>query len=75
LLRGFTATSKNTSGNSYYGLAIGFTVVACAYAVGAVSGAAFNHAGGAGISVMGLSFISNIWIHFAANFLGMLSQQ
>jgi len=65
-----TATSKNTEGNSYYGLAIGFIVVAGAYAVGPVSGAAFNPAVAVGISVMGLSVVSNIWIYFAANFVG-----
>ncbi len=36
------ATSKNTSGNSFYGLAIGFTVLVGAYSVGAVSGGALN---------------------------------
>jgi len=36
------ATSKDTAGNSNYGLAIGFTVAAGAYAVGSVSGGAFN---------------------------------
>jgi len=65
-----TATSKSTEGNSYYGLAIGFTVLAGAYAVGPVSGAAFNPAVAIGISVMGLSAISNIWIYLAANFVG-----
>lgn len=65
-----TATSKNTAGNSYYGLAIGFTVVAGAYAVGAVSGAAFNPAVAIGITVMGLSAVSNIWIFLVANFIG-----
>ena len=38
------ATSKNTSGNSYFGLAIGFTVLVGAYAVGSISGGAFNPA-------------------------------
>ena len=65
-----TGTSKNTDGNSFNGLAIGFTVVAGAYAVGPVSGAAFNPAVAVGISVMGLSVVSNIWIYFAANFVG-----
>src|SRR3954453_13872274 len=37
-----TATARATAGNSYFGLAIGFTVVAGAFAVGNVSGAAFN---------------------------------
>jgi aquaporin Z len=39
-----TATSKGTDGNSYYGLAIGFTLVAGIYSVGAISGGAFNPA-------------------------------
>ena len=42
------ATSKRTEGNSYYGLAIGFTVMAGAYAVGGVSGGVFNPAVAAG---------------------------
>ena len=64
------ATSKNTSGNSYYGFAIGFTVLVGAYAVGPISGGAFNPSVALGISVMGLSAYSNIWIFFVANFLG-----
>lgn len=64
------ATSKHTSGNSYYGLAIGFTVLVGAYAVGPISGGAFNPAVALGISVMGLSAFSNIWIFLVANFLG-----
>jgi len=35
-------TSAGTEGNSFYGLAIGFTVATGAFAVGAVSGGAFN---------------------------------
>lgn len=64
------ATSKNTSGNSYFGLAIGFTVLTGAYAVGSVSGGAFNPAVAVGIIVMGLTEISNIWIFLVGNFLG-----
>ena len=64
------ATSKKTEGNSYYGLAIGFTVLVGAYAVGAVSGGAFNPAVAVGISVMGLSLFTNIWIFLVANFAG-----
>ena len=65
-----TATSKKTAGNSYYGLAIGFTVLAGAYAVGAVSGGAFNPAVAVGITVMGLSAFNNLWIFLVANFVG-----
>jgi aquaporin Z len=64
------ATSKNTSGNSYFGLAIGFTVLVGAYAVGSISGGAFNPAVAVGIIIMGLMDISSIWVFLIANFLG-----
>ncbi len=64
------ATAKKTSGNSYFGLAIGFTVLAGAYAVGAVSGGAFNPAVAVGITVLGLSSIGHIWIFLVGNFAG-----
>jgi aquaporin Z len=65
-----TATSKKNAGNSYYGLAIGFTVTAGAYAGGAISGGAYNPAVACGISTMGLSAWSNIWIFLVGNFAG-----
>jgi aquaporin Z len=40
------ATAKATQGNSYFGLAIGFTVMAGAFAMGGISGGAFNPAVG-----------------------------
>ena len=64
------ATAKATEGNSYYGLAIGFTVLAGAFAVGGISGGVFNPAVAVGITVMGLSKAANIWVYLAANFLG-----
>ena len=64
------ATAKGTAGNSFYGLAIGFTVLTGAFAVGDISGGAFNPAVAVGISVLGLSSWSNIWIFLVANFLG-----
>jgi aquaporin Z len=64
------ATSKGTSGNSTYGLAIGFTVLVGAFSVGNISGGAFNPAVAAGISVMGLSSWPNIWIYLVADFAG-----
>jgi|SRR5579862_6455477 len=66
------ATAKGTKGNSFYGWAIGFTVLIGAYAVGSVSGAAFNPAVAVGITIMQLSMWANIWIFFAANLLGGL---
>lgn len=48
------ATSADHPNNSFYGLAIGFTVAAGAIAVGGISGAAFNPAVLFGGMVMGL---------------------
>ena len=62
-----TATSKATEGNSYYGLAIGSTVVVAAFAVGDISGGAFNPAVAVGVSIMGLSAWSALWLFFVAN--------
>ena len=65
-----SATSKDNNGNSFYGLAIGFTVLAGAFAVGGVVSAAFNPAVAAGISSMGLVSWSRLWIYIVANFSG-----
>jgi aquaporin Z len=62
------ATAKSTAGNSFYGLAIGFTVVAMAFALGGISGGAFNPAVAVGITVMGLAKVANLWIYLVANF-------
>lgn len=64
------ATTKATAGNSYYGWAVGITVLAGAYAVGAISSAAFNPAVALGITILNLSHWSNLWIFFVANLLG-----
>jgi aquaporin Z len=62
------ATTRATSGNSFYGLAIGFTVLAGAYAMGPVSGAAFNPAVVVGVTLLGLFTAGNLWIYLIANF-------
>ena len=62
------ATATGTANNSFYGLAIGFTVMAGAYAVGNISGGVFNPAVALGVSIMGLSAWANIWIYLVANF-------
>lgn len=64
------ATARGTQGNSFYGLAIGFTVVAGAYSVGGISGAAFNPAVAVGAMVTGLLEWSNVWIYLIADLLG-----
>jgi len=65
-----TATARGTEGNSFYGLAIGFTVLAGALAVGGISGAAFNPAIALGAMVTGLLEWSKIWIYLIADLLG-----
>jgi len=64
------ATNPKTDGNSYFGLAIGFTLAVGIYAAGGVSGGAFNPAVAIGITLMGLSKVSSLWIFLAANFAG-----
>jgi aquaporin Z len=64
------ATSKDHPNNSFYGLAIGFTVMAGAIAVGGISGGAFNPAVGLGAVVAGLASVSVIWIYVVATLAG-----
>ncbi len=61
-----SATAKGTEGNSFYGLAIGFTVVVGAFAVGPVSGGAFNPAVGVGATVMGLATLPKLLVYLIA---------
>jgi aquaporin Z len=64
------ATAKGTEGNSFYGLAIGFTVMTGAFAVGGISGGAFNPAVALGATVLGAFKWSHIWIYLVADLLG-----
>jgi len=48
------ATHRKNAGNSYFGLAIGFTVLASAVAIGPVTGAALNPAVGIGPALSAL---------------------
>jgi aquaporin Z len=57
------ATSKHQVGNSFFGLAIGFTVLAGAFAVGGISGGAFNPAVSLGAAVAGLFAWSTLWVY------------
>jgi aquaporin Z len=65
-----SATAKANMGNSFYGLAIGMTVMTGAFAVGHISGGAFNPAVALGVVVMKLVNVSDIWIHILGDFLG-----
>jgi aquaporin Z len=63
------ATSKSHPDNWFYGLAIGFTVVAGAFAVGAISGGAFNPAVTFGAAVMGMFAWSTLWVYLLAQLI------
>jgi aquaporin Z len=67
-----SATAKGTAGNSFYGLAIGMTVMAGAFAVGSISGGAFNPAVAVGVAVMKLVSFSQIWVHIIGDLAGGL---
>jgi aquaporin Z len=60
------ATSKDHPENSFYGLAIGFTVVAGAVAVGGISGGAFNPAVTIGAAVMHMFAWPTLWVYLVA---------
>jgi aquaporin Z len=64
------STAKDTENNSFFGLAIGFTLATGALAVGSLSGGAFNPAVALGASVLGLFSWSHIWIYLIAEFAG-----
>jgi aquaporin Z len=64
------ATAKATDGNSFFGLAIGFTLAAGAFAVGGISGGAFNPAVALGASVLGIFSWGHYWIYVVASVLG-----
>jgi aquaporin Z len=68
------ATTRAGEGNSYFGLAIGFTVAAGAFAGGPVSGGAFNPAVGLGPAIvtalLGSDPVSHVWLYVVGPLLG-----
>jgi aquaporin Z len=60
------ATAKGTEGNSFYGWAIGFTVLVGALTVGGITGGAFNPAVAIGGAFMNIFAWGNIWIYLLA---------
>jgi aquaporin Z len=69
-----SATAPQTTGNSFYGLAIGFTVTAGAFAGGPISGGAFKPAVGAGPILAAALFdgasVGNLWLYLVGPFAG-----
>jgi aquaporin Z len=69
-----SAASAKTHGNSFYGLAIGFTIVVAAFAGGPLSGGAFNPAVGVGPIVVhaliGGGSAGNLWLYIVGPLAG-----
>ncbi len=66
-----TATTKNNANNSYYGLAIGFTVLTGAFAVGgSLCAGAFNPAVAVGVSMLGIITVKFALLTILSNLIG-----
>ena len=69
-----TATHAAVKGNSFYGLAIGFTIVVAAFAGGPISGGAFNPAVGIGPilidTFMGGGSMQHLWLYIVGPLAG-----
>lgn len=72
-----TATVAKTAGNSYFGLAIGMTVLVGAFAGGPISGGAFNPAVGLGPmavqSLIGSGSFGHFWLYVVGPLAGGLA--
>jgi aquaporin Z len=68
------ATASKTAGNSFYGLAIGFTVMVGAFAGGGISGGAFNPAVGVGPNIartmLGAGTLGHVWLYVVGPAIG-----
>ena len=72
------ATNPKTEGNSYYGLAIGFTIMAAAFAGGKISGGVYNPAVGTGPILVDAiigegNTLSNLWYYLVGPIVGAIS--
>ena len=63
------ATDDDTQWNSFYGLAIWFTVMVCAFAFGSISWWAFNPAVSIGQAITWLFSWNMVWIHLVGQFV------
>jgi aquaporin Z len=67
------ATAKVNAGNSFFGLAIGLTVMVGATVVGPISGGAFNPAVTIGACILGLFKVGSLWIYLVAQFAAAIT--
>jgi aquaporin Z len=67
------ATAKAVTGNQFYGIAIGFTVIAAIYTVGETSLAVLNPAVAVALTMVGKLSLSQIWLPIAGSLIGAIS--
>jgi aquaporin Z len=67
------AATAETAGNSYYGIAIGFTVAGGAFVAGPISGAAFNPAVGISATFAAAVFAHDSWSDLPIYIVGPLA--
>ena len=72
------AIHPKTAGNSYYGLAIGFTIMAAAFAGGGISGGVYNPAVGTGPILVDVILgdgktLANLWYYFVGPIFGAMA--
>ncbi len=67
------ATAKTTEGNPFYGFAIGGVLMAMVFAVGGISGGAFNPAVTTGLIISGVIQGQDIWIHLLGQALAAVA--
>jgi aquaporin Z len=68
------AVAKETQGNSFYGLAIGFTIAVAVFAGGPISGGVYNPAVGTGASLIhafiGGGDLTKLWLYLVGPLAG-----
>ena len=68
------AFTRALQGNSFYGIAIGFTIAAATFAGGPISGGAYNPAVGIGATLGSAMFASggwsDVWLYVVGPFIG-----
>jgi len=67
------ATAKAINGNQFYGIAIGFTVIAAIYSVGDISLAVLNPAVAVALTMLGKLSPPQIWIPVAGSTTGTVA--
>jgi glycerol uptake facilitator-like aquaporin len=67
-----TATSEKVAGNNYFGVSIGFIVLAGIVAIADISGACFNPVVGIALPTLTSRHTDHVWVYVVADTLGAI---